>query len=136
MPKLRSKRSPFLEDIGLCKIDVLYFIHPNGKCPVEDEFLNDSKKVSKHQKAKLAALIRRYAQEGELKGEQRIRRLKGKVRDFWELKSHQQRIFFFQEGSHIIMTHGFIKKTDKTPPAEEKRMLSYREIYYQQSLYK
>ena len=136
MPKPRSKRSPFLEDIGLCKIDVLYFIHPNGKCPIEDDFLNDSKKVSKHQKAKLAALIRRYALEGELKGEQRIRRLKGKVRDFWEIKAHQHRIFFFQEGSHIIITHGFIKKTDKLPPEEENRMLSYREIYYQQSLYK
>jgi phage-related protein len=137
MPKLRSKRSPFLEDIGPCNVNVFYFIHPNGKCPFEDDFLNDSKQVSKVQKAKLAALIRRYALEGELKGEKRIRRLKGKVRDFWEIKAHQHRLFFFKEGQDIIViTHGFVKKTDNLRPEEEDRMLSYREIYKNQSLYK
>ena len=136
MPKIRSKRSPFLEDIRPCKIDILYFIHPNGKCPIEDDFFNDSKQVSKAQKAKLAALIRRYASEGELKGEKRIRRLKGKVRDFWEIKAHQHRLFFFKEGHDIVITHGFVKKADSLRPEEEDRMLSYREIYNDLSLYK
>ncbi len=137
MPKLRSKRSPFLKDIGLCKVDVLYFIHPNGKCPVEDDFLNDSRQVSKIQKARLAALIRRYASEGELKGEKRFHRLKGKVRDFWEIKAHQHRLFFFKLGQNIIViTHGFVKKTDNLRPEEEDRMLSYRDIYNNQGLYK
>ncbi len=137
MPKLRSKRSPFLKDIGHCKVDVLYFIHPNGKCPFEDDFLNDYKQVSKAQKAKLAALIRRYALEGELKGETRFRRLKGKVRDFWEIKAHQLRLFFFKEGQDIIViTHGFVKQTDSLRPEEEDRMLFYRDIYNNQSSYK
>lgn len=136
MPKPRSKCSPFIEDIASRKIDILYFIHPNGKCPVEDEFLNDIKQVSKDQKAKLAALIRRFAMEGELKGEKRFRRLKGKVRDFWEIKAHQHRIFFFKEGGHIVITHGFIKQADKLRPEEEDRMLSYRNLYYNLSLYK
>lgn len=137
MPKPRSKRSPFLEDIWPCKVDILYFIHPNGKCPCEDNFLNDSKQVSKAQKAKLTALIRRYASEGELKGETRFRRLKGKVRDFCEIKAHQHRLFFFTEGQDIIViTHGFVKKTDKLRPEEEDRMLSYRDIYNNQNLYK
>ena len=73
MPKPWSKRSPFLEDIWPCKVDILYFIQPNGKCPVEDNFFNDSKQVSKAEKARLAAMIRRYALEGELKGEKRFR---------------------------------------------------------------
>jgi phage-related protein len=137
MPKPRSKWSPFLEDIGPCRIHIFYFMHPNGKCPVEDDFLSDPKKVSKAEKARLAALIRRYALEGELKGETRIRRLKGRVRDFWEIKAHQHRIFFFKESQNrIVITHGFVKKSDKLKPEEEDRMLSYREIYQNQSLYK
>jgi len=136
MPKPRRKRSPYLEDIASCKVDIFYFIHPNGKCPVEDDFLNDSRKVSKAQKAKLAALIRRYAAEGELKGEQRIRRLKGRVRDFWEIKAKPHRLFFFKAGQDIVITHGFVKKTDKLPSEEEERMLSYRKIYNELSLYK
>jgi phage-related protein len=111
MPKARSKRSPFLEDVWPCKVDVLYFIHPNGKCPVEDDFLNDSKQISKTQKDRLAALIIRYASEGELQGEKRFRRLKGKVRDFWEIKARQHRLFFFKVWQDIIViTHGFVKK--------------------------
>jgi phage-related protein len=136
MPKPRSKRSPYLEDIGHCSLGILYFIQPNGKCPFEDDFLNDPKQVSKAQKAKLAALLRRYALEGELIGEQRIRRLKGKVRDFWEIKAHQLRIFFFKEGRNIIITHGFVKKTDNLRPEEEDRMIFYRKIYNDLRLYK
>jgi len=137
MLKARSKRSPFLEGVWPCKVDILYFIHPNGKCPFEDDFLNDPKQVSKTQRVKLAALVRRYATEGELKGEKRFRRLKGKVRDFWEIKAHQHRLFFFKEGQNIIViTHGFVKKTDTLRPEEEDRMLSFRDIYNNQSLYK
>ncbi len=104
---------------------------------MEDDFLNDSKKVSKAEKARLVAMIRRYALEGELKGEKRFRRLKGRVRDFWEIKAHQHRLFFFKEGQGIIViTHGFVKKTDNLKPEEEERMLAYRDIYHNQSLYK
>jgi len=80
--------------------------------------------------------MRRYALDGELKGETRIRRLKGKVRDFWEIKAHQHRLFFFKEGQHIVITHGFVKKDDHLKPEEEDRMLSYRKIYNDLSQYK
>jgi phage-related protein len=136
MPKPRRKRSPFVEGVN-CKIDIFYFVNPKGKCPVEDDFLNDPQKVSKSQKAKLAALMRRYAEEGEIKFEQRCHRLKGRVRDFWVIKAHQHRLYFFKEGNErIIITHGFKKQTDKLRPEEEDRMLSYREIYNNLSLYK
>lgn len=136
MPKPRSKRSPFLENVWPCQVDIVYFIHPNGKCPVEDDFLNDLKKVTKDQKVKLAALIRRYAEKEKLKDEQ-LHRLKGRIRDFWVIKARQHRLYFFKEGNdRIIITHGFKKQTDKLRPEEEDRMLSYREIYNDQSLYK
>jgi phage-related protein len=136
MPKPRSKRSPFLKDIDRWEIDIHYFVNPKGKCPVEDDFLNDLKEVTKGQKVKLAALMRRYAETGGLKDEQ-LHRLKGRVRDFWVIKAHQHRIYFFKEANdRIIITHGFKKQTDKLRPEEEDRMLSYREIYNNLSLYK
>ena len=136
MPKPRSKRSPFLKDIDRWEVDIHYFLNPKGKCPVEDDFLDDPKVVTKNQKVKLAALLRRYAEKGRLKDEQ-LHRLKGRVRDFWVIKAHQHRLYFFKEGNdRIIITHGFKKQTDKLRPEEEDRMLSYREIYNNLSLYK
>ena len=136
MPKPRSKRSPFLKDIDHWEVDIHYFVNPKGKCPVEDDFLNDPKEVTKDQKVKLAALIRRYAEKGKVKDEQ-LHRLKGRVRDFWVIKAHQHRLYFFKEGNNrIIITHGFKKQTDKLRPEEEDRMLSYREIYNNLSIYK
>ncbi len=134
MPKPRRRRSPFLEGIN-CKVDVSYFVNPKGKCPVEDDFLNNLKEVTKDQKSKIAALIRRYAEKGKVKDEQ-LHRLKGRVRDFWVIKSHQHRLYFFKEGTRIIITNGFKKQTDKLRQEEEDRMLSYREIYNNLSLYK
>ena len=136
MPKPRSKRSPFLKDIDRWEVDIRYFVNPKGKCPVEDDFLNDPKEVTKGQKVKLAALLRRYAEKGRLKDEQ-LHRLKGRVRDFWVIKAHQHRLYFFKKGNdRIIITHGFKKQTNKLRPEEEDRMLSYREIYNNLSLYK
>ena len=135
MPKPRKKRSPFLEGIN-CQVAIFYFVNPQGRCPVEDDFLNDLKEVTKNQKVKLAALIRRYAEQGRLKDEQ-LHRLKGRVRDFWVIKSHQHRLYFFKEGNNrIIITHGFKKQSDKLRSKEDERMLSYRDIYNNLSLYK
>ena len=136
MPKPRSKRSPFLRDFNRWEVDIHYFLNPKGKCPVEDDFLNDHREVTKNQKVKVAALLRRYAETGRLKDEQ-LHRLKGRVRDFWVIKAHQHRIYFFKEGNdRIIITHGFKKQTDKLRPEEEDRMLFHREVYNNLSLYK
>jgi hypothetical protein len=136
MPKPRSKRSPFLKDIDRWEVDIHYFVNPKGKCPVEDDYLNDLNEVPRDHKVKLAALMRIFAETGRLKDEQ-LHRLKGRVRDFWVIKSHQHRLYFFKEGNdRTIITHGFKKQTDKLRPQEEDRMLSYREIYNNLSLYK
>ena len=39
-------------------------------------------------------------------------------------------LYFFFDGGKAILTHGFIKKTDKTPPAEIDRAKRYRKEYY------
>ena len=38
-------------------------------------------------------------------------------------------LFFFFVGNKIIVTHGFRKKTQKTPPEEIKRAKEYRKDY-------
>lgn len=38
-------------------------------------------------------------------------------------------LYFFVIGRRAILTHGFIKKTDKTPPAEIERAKRYRSDY-------
>ena len=35
-------------------------------------------------------------------------------------------LYFFMVGRRIILTHGFVKKTDKTPPGEIERAKRYR----------
>jgi phage-related protein len=38
-------------------------------------------------------------------------------------------IYFFYVGKTIVLTHGFTKKTQKTPPSEIERAEKYRRIY-------
>ncbi len=38
-------------------------------------------------------------------------------------------LYFFLVGKKVILTNGFIKKTNKTPPAEKERAKRYRAEY-------
>ena len=38
-------------------------------------------------------------------------------------------LYFFFVERHIILTHGFIKKTDEVPPAEIQKAKKYRDEY-------
>ena len=38
-------------------------------------------------------------------------------------------LYFFMVGRKVILTHGFIKKTQKTPPSEIERAKTYRAEY-------
>lgn len=39
-------------------------------------------------------------------------------------------LYFFFDGGQAILTHGFIKKTQKTPPSEIERAIRYRKEYF------
>ncbi|MBR4576027.1 MAG: type II toxin-antitoxin system RelE/ParE family toxin [Clostridia bacterium] len=39
-------------------------------------------------------------------------------------------LYFFFDGNKAILTHGFIKKKDKTPPGEIDRAIKYRREYF------
>ena len=42
-------------------------------------------------------------------------------------------LYFFVVSHEIILTHGFIKKTQKTPPAEIERAKRYRKDYLERN---
>ncbi len=45
--------------------------------------------------------------------------------------SNAIRIFyFFYVGQKIVITHGFVKKTMKTPGAEKRKAIKYRQDYF------
>lgn len=39
-------------------------------------------------------------------------------------------LYFFFDGNKAILTHGFIKKTEKTPASEIERAIKYRKEYF------
>lgn len=55
--------------------------------------------------------------------------------DIWELRTKESsnitRVFyFFYEKDKAVLTHGFIKKTNKLPANEIEKAKKYREDYY------
>jgi len=51
------------------------------------------------------------------------------------VSKEEARIFyFFTIGNRIILTHGFIKKTQKTPPKEIEKALAYKADYERRCL--
>ena len=57
--------------------------------------------------------------------------------DLWEFRiklgSNIYRLFAFWDGNQIIVTHGFIKKSQKTPSREIERAEEYKKEYWQKS---
>ena len=42
-------------------------------------------------------------------------------------------LYFYVLGDKAVLTHGFIKKTNKTPPSEIERAIQYRDEYLNRS---
>ncbi|HEC98661.1 MAG TPA: type II toxin-antitoxin system RelE/ParE family toxin [Nitrospirae bacterium] len=96
----------------------------NGKCRIID-FIEG---LEEPDKKKVIALLKRTADLGLPKNTEKFKSLKGS--GLYEFKSYQVRILcFFDREKVIILTHGFIKKRDKTPKREitkaEKLMREY-----------
>lgn len=96
----------------------------SGACPGEEFF--DA--LSKSDQAKLMTLFQMIGDHGSISNPEKFGDLKGGL---WEFKSHQIRMPFGYapppERGVIVISHGFIKKSQKTPPeqiARAKRILS------------
>jgi len=42
-------------------------------------------------------------------------------------------LYFYQQGAKIVITHGFIKKSQKTPQKEIQKAIKLRELYLKRS---
>lgn len=88
------------------------------------EFINGLKGSSRE---KLWAILKRIAEHCPPRNIEKFRALGDGI---FEIKSYQVRILcFFEKGQMIILTHGFIKKSSKTPPSEIERAKRLRDIY-------
>ena len=107
--------------------DVEFYRLPNGKAPVE-EFL-DSLNVKMRNKALNSLVL--LEEFGNTLREPHSKPIGDGI---FELRikfaSDITRIFyFFYVGNKIVLTNGFIKKTQKTPPAEIEFAKKYKEDY-------
>ncbi len=77
------------------------------------EFIDDLEGADQK---KIMALLQRAADYGPPNNVEKFKKVEGNI---WEFKSFQVRILCALVGRNvIILTHGFTKKKDKTPPNE------------------
>jgi len=98
-----------------------------GKCPVE-EFL-DSLSGKAAQKA---TWVLQLIEELDTIPEQYLKKL---TSDIWECRiqfgGNTFRVLCFFDGPEVVLTHGFQKKTRKTPRNEIEKAETYRTDYLQ-----
>lgn len=111
----------------LNKFEVLFFEKDDDSCPVE-EFLSS---LDKKMRAKLLKEIALLQDVGNELREPYSKHLDDGI---FELRAKQGNnisrvLYFFIINQQIILTNGFIKKTQKTPANELALAKKYREIY-------
>ena len=111
---------------------VLAYARSDAACQVT-AYLNG---LGDRDRKRITALLKRTAQHGPPRNQQKC--LKVADEDFWELKAHQQRIFWCYDPmrrKRIILLHGFTKKSNQTPIRElEAGRNAYREVQDEFSL--
>lgn len=107
--------------------EIEFYETETGRIPVA-EFLNTL--PTKHQ-AKALWEIELLSSLGTSIREPYAKHITGEL---WELRikfsSDISRVFYFIPGKRIVLLHGFVKKTQKTPPVEietaQKRLEDYK----------
>jgi phage-related protein len=107
------------------KRTVLFYRTLDGKCPVQDFLDSLSGKV-----AQKIAWVLRLVEDLDIIPSSYFKKLVG-TEEIWECRiqfgSNAYRIFcFFAENSVVVLTHGFVKKSQKAPAYEIERAEAYR----------
>ena len=98
--------------------EVIFHERLSGKCPM-DEFLDD---LSVKARAKLMKWIEKLEAMGPDLPRPYADTVRGKIRELRLIfASDQIRCLYFFDRRKIILTHGFMKKTDKVPENEIER---------------
>ena len=84
----------------------------DGSSPAH-EFVSS---LSTSDQAKILALFNYLAEVGRIANDQKFKKVQDEL---WEFKSFQIRMLCrFSADSTVVVSHGFIKKSPKTPPSE------------------
>lgn len=107
--------------------EVIFYEKKNGEVPVEDFLLNLDKKM----RAKLVGIINILQEYGNALREPYSKHLDDGI---FEIRSKvgnsiSRVLYFFYYDGKIILTNGFVKKSQKTPKAELEKAKSYRKDY-------
>ena len=98
------------------KWEVIYYISPSGNNPVSD-FLDG---LDEQTQTKLLRVVANIEEYGLLSVIPHIKKLTGTP--LWEIrvlgKSNARIIYIVPTQNRILLLHGFIKKTNKTPSKE------------------
>ena len=110
---------------GSEQFQVLFYDRPDGKEPAKEFLLSLDKKM----RAKMLRTVELLSRNGYALREPLSKPLGDGIFD--ELRAQvgsdiSRVLYFFFIGRKIILTNGFIKKTQKTPAAEIERAKQYR----------
>ena len=106
-----------------------FYAMKNGDEPAKDFLLSLPPKM----RAKMLRTIDLLARNGNELREPYSKPLRNGIMELRaKVGSDISRIlYFFVVGQRAILTHGFIKKTNKTPVAEIERAISYRQDFFE-----
>ncbi len=107
---------------------VIFYRSVEGKCPVQDFLDSLSGKV-----AQKVTWVLKLLEDLDVVPASYFKKLVG-TEDIWECRvqfaSNAYRIFCFFEGkSVVVLTHGFVKKTQKTPRQKIQMAEAYKRDY-------
>ena len=111
----------------MSRFEVVFYEAVGGKQPAKDFLLSLDKKM----RAKMAQMISLLQDNGYELREPYSKHLSDGI---FELRAKEgsgitRVLYFFYVDEHIILTNGFIKKTQKTPRREIERAKKYRTDY-------
>lgn len=105
----------------------------DNDCPLFD-FLGKLKRDDQNEFARLYALLDRTAEHGTVRNEQKFRFFKREKVFEFKTPGGVRLMGFWDEGRVIICSHGFVKKSQKTPDGELTRAVAAREEYFADKL--
>ena len=112
----------------MARVQAVFYDLPDGTCPAE-EFIDSMDIKMQAKMLRTIALLQENGTDLRMPYsehlEEGVFELRAKV------GSNISRVmYFFFDGGKAILTHGFIKKTQKTPSSEIERAKRYRKEYF------
>ena len=101
----------------------------DNDCPLFD-FLGKLRRDDQNEFARLRALLDRTAEQGTVRNEQKFRFFKREKVFEFKTRGGARVMGFWDEQRLIICSHGFLKKSQKTPQGELARAVVARAAYF------